>query len=68
MYDANAVAAVLHPDLYEFIRCTPSVNTTDKPGQTFLTPDEKGKCFYLEIKDRAALAEAMLTDMFGRKE
>ncbi|MBR0130481.1 MAG: nucleoside hydrolase [Firmicutes bacterium] len=67
MYDANAVAAVLHPDLYEFVRCTPSVNTTDKPGQTFLTPDEKGKCFYLEIKDRPALAEAMLTDMFGKK-
>jgi hypothetical protein len=37
---------------------------TDKPGQTFLRPDPAGSFFYLEIKDTAALAEAMLTDLF----
>ncbi len=64
MYDANAVEALLHPELYDFIRCAPEVNTTDKPGQTFLRPDEGGRAFYLEIRDRAALEEQMLTDLF----
>ncbi len=64
MYDANAVAAVLHPSLYDFVRCTPEVNTTDFPGQTFLRADDEGHCFYLEIKDTDALTEAMLDDMF----
>ena len=64
MYDANAVAALLHPELYDFIRCAAEVNVTDKPGQTFLRPDPAGKLFYLEIRDRAALAEAMLADLF----
>ncbi len=63
MYDANAVEALLHPELYEFIRCTAEVNVTDKPGQTFLRPDPKGRFCYLEIKDRAALADAMLKDL-----
>ncbi len=64
MYDANAVAALLHPEMYDFIRCTAEVNVTDKPGQTFLRPDAAGRAFYLEIRDRAALAEAMLADLF----
>lgn len=64
MYDANAVAALLHPEMYDFIRCTAEVNVTDKPGQTFLRSDPAGRAFYLEIRDRAALAEAMLADLF----
>ena len=64
MYDANAVAALLHPELYDFIRCTAEVNVTDKPGRTFLRSDEAGSFFYLEIRDRAGLAEAMLADLF----
>lgn len=64
MYDANAVEALLRPEQYDFIRCTPEVNVTDKPGQTFLRPDGEGKCFYLEIRDPASLAEAMLADLF----
>ena len=65
MYDANAVEALLHPELYRFVRCTASVNTADKPGQTFLTPDSAGRCFSLEIADRPALEEAMLHDLFA---
>ena len=64
MYDANAVEALLRPEQYDFIRCTAEVNLTDKPGQTFLRPDENGSCFYLEIRDPAALSEAMLSDLF----
>lgn len=64
MYDANAVAALLHPELYDFVRCTAEVNTTDKPGQTFLRADPAGRFFRLEIRDRAALEEAMLRDLF----
>ena len=63
MYDANAVEALLHPEHYDFIRCTAEVNVTDKPGQTFLRPDAAGRAFYLEIRDAAALAEAMLADL-----
>ena len=64
MYDANAVEALLRPEQYDFIRCTAEVNVTDRPGQTFLRPDENGSCFYLEIRDPAALSEAMLSDLF----
>ncbi len=64
MYDANAVEALLHPELYDFIRCTAEVNVTDRPGQTCLRPDGAGRFFYLEIRDRAGLAEAMLSDLF----
>ena len=64
MYDANAVEALLRPEQYDFIRCTAEVNVTDKPGQTFLRPDGAGRFFYLEIRDRAGLAEAMLSDLF----
>jgi len=64
MYDANAVEALLHPEMYDFIRCTAEVNVTDRPGQTFLRPDPAGRFFYLEIKDASALGEAMLADLF----
>ena len=64
MYDANAVEALLHPEMYDFIRCTAEVNLTDRPGQTFLRPDPAGRAFFLEIKDTATLGEAMLTDLF----
>ncbi len=64
MYDANAVAALLHPELYRFVRCNAEVNTADKPGQTFLRPDDAGRCFSLEIADGPGLAEAMLSDLF----
>ena len=64
MYDANAVEALLHPETYDFVRCTAEVNTTGKPGQTFLRPDEGGRAFYLEIRDRAALEQQMLSDLF----
>ena len=64
MYEANAVEALLHPDMYDFIRCTAEVNVSDKPGQTFLRPDPAGRFCYLEIKDTAAVAEAMLADLF----
>ena len=66
MYDANAVEALLRPELYDFIRCTAEVNTADKPGQTFLRPSPEGKYFYLEIKDTEALAEAMLNDLYRK--
>jgi hypothetical protein len=65
MYDANAVEALLHPELYDFVRCTASVDVGEYPGQTFLRPDEKGNCFTLEIKDSRALADAMLDDLFA---
>ena len=64
MYDANVMEAILHPKLYNFIRCTAEVNTTDKPGRTFLRPDPKGKFFYIDIIDADELAESMLDDLF----
>ena len=65
MYDANAVEALINPQHYEFVRCNASVDTTERIGQTFLTPDENGSFFYLEAKEKDALEEAMLNDMFG---
>ena len=65
MYDANAAEALTRPELYDFIRCTATVNVTDRPGQTFLTPDGNGGCFYIEIKDKEKLAAAMFDDMFS---
>ena len=64
MYDANAVTALLHPELYEFVPCTAEVNLDERPGQTYLQRDEKGQFFRLEIKDPQALADAMLKDLF----
>ncbi len=65
MYDANAAEALTRPELYDFIRCTATVNVTGRPGQTFLTPDGNGGCFYIEIKDKEKLAAAMFDDMFS---
>ncbi len=64
MYDANAVEALLHPDLYDFIRCTAEVDTGDHPGRTFLRPDAAGRYSYIEIKDTDVLAKAMLADLY----
>ena len=64
MYDANAVEALLHPECYDFIPCTPEVNLSERPGQTFLRRDNAGRARYLEIRDRAALEEQMLSDLF----
>ena len=64
MYDANAVTALLHSELYEFVPCTAEVNLDERPGQTYLQRDEKGQFFRLEIKDPQALADAMLKDLF----
>ena len=66
MYDANAVEAVLHPELYSFVRCTAEVDTGEFPGRTFLRPSGNGRFFYLDIKDVGALDRAMLDDMFPR--
>lgn len=67
MYDANAVAALLHPDLYEFVRCTAEVSVDEYPGQTFLRRDAEGPFFRLEIKDAEALTDAILEDLSGKK-
>jgi len=64
MYDANAVEALLRPELYDFIRCTAEVDTGKYPGRTFLRPSGAGRFFYLEIRDPAALAQSMLNDLF----
>ncbi|MBR7006055.1 MAG: nucleoside hydrolase [Candidatus Methanomethylophilaceae archaeon] len=64
MYDANAVEAIIHPELYDFVRCTAEVDTGDHPGRTFLRPDAAGRYCYIEIKDTDALAEAMLADLY----
>ncbi len=64
MYDANAVEALIRPEQYDFIRCAPEVDVGEFPGRTFLRPDAAGRCFSLEIRDPAALAEAMLQDLF----
>ena len=65
MYDANAAEAILHPELYDFVPCTAAVNVSERPGQTYLTPDPNGRCFRLEIRDPRALAETMLNDLFS---
>ncbi len=64
MYDANAVEAIIHPELYDFVRCTAEVDTGDHPGRTFLRPDAAGRYSYIEIKDTDVLAEAMLADLY----
>ena len=64
MYDANVMEAILHPALYDFVRCTAEVDTGDFPGRTFLRPDAAGKSFYLEIRDADAVARSMLDDLF----
>ncbi len=64
MYDANAVEAIIHPELYDFIRCTAEVDTGDHPGRTFLRPDAAGRYSYIEIKDTDVLAKAMLADLY----
>ena len=66
MYDANAAEALIRPELYDFVRCRASVNVTDRPGQTFLTPDQNGKFYYIEIRDKEKLAGAMLDDIFRK--
>ncbi len=66
MYDANAVEAIIRPELYEFVRCTAEVDTGEFPGRTFLRPNENGRYHYIDIKDVDRLAEAMLEDMFPR--
>ncbi|MCR5042452.1 MAG: nucleoside hydrolase [Clostridia bacterium] len=65
MYDANAVEALIRPELYRFVRCRPTVNTTDSPGRTFLIPDGEGKCEYVEIRELSMLQSAMLDDIFA---
>lgn len=65
MYDANSVEALIRPGLYDFVRCTASVNLNGHPGQTFLSADERGGCFRIEIRDKKALDEAMLNDLFA---
>ena len=64
MYDANAVEAIIHPELYDFVRCTAEVDTGDHPGRTFLRPDAAGRYSYIEIKGTDVLAEAMLADLY----
>ena len=64
MYDANAIEAIIHPELYDFIRCTAEVDTGEFRGRTFLRPNENGHFFYIDIKDTDRLAQAMLKDMF----
>jgi non-specific riboncleoside hydrolase len=64
MYDANAVEAIIHPELYDFVRCTAEVDTGDHPGRTFLRPDAAGRYSYIEIKDTDVLAKAMLADLY----
>ena len=64
MYDANAVEAIIHPELYDFVRCTAEVDTGDHPGRTFLRPDAAGRYSYIEIKDTEVLAKAMLADLY----
>ncbi len=64
MYDANVSEAILHPELYDFVRCSAEVDTGDFPGRTFLRPDPAGKSFYLEIRDADAVARSMLDDLF----
>ncbi len=65
MYDANASEALLHPELYDFVRCDATVNTTDKPGQTFLTPNETGRFYRIEIRNTEEFTETVLKDLFG---
>ena len=60
----NAVEAIIHPELYEFVRCTAEVDTGDHPGRTFLRPDAAGRYSYIEIKDTDVLAQAMLADLY----
>ena len=64
MYDANAVEAIIHPELYDFIRCTAEVDTGEFRGRTFLRPDAAGRYSYIEIKDTDVLAKAMLADLY----
>ena len=64
MYDANVMEAILHPELYDFVRCSASVDTGAHPGQTFLRPDANGRLSYLEIRDADAVARSMLNDLF----
>ena len=65
MYDANVAEAIIHPELYDFVRVKASADIKDRPGQTFLTPDRDGSCFSLEIRDAKALTDAMLEDLFN---
>ena len=64
MYDANVMEAILHPELYDFVRCSAQVDTGARPGQTFLRPDPAGRYFYLELRDPDAAARSMLDDLF----
>ena len=64
MYDANAIEALLHPELYDFVRCTAEVDVGEHPGRTFLRPDANGGFCYLEIKDGPGLEKAMLDDLY----
>ena len=64
MYDANVMEAILHPELYDFVRCSATVDTGAHPGQTFLRPAPEGRFSYLEIRDADAVARSMLDDLF----
>lgn len=64
MYDANAVLALIRPDCYRFVRCTAQVNTDDRPGQTYLSPDPNGNYRTLEVRAPEALRAAMLDGIF----
>ena len=64
MYDANAIEAIIHPEQYDFIRCTAEVDTGEFRGRTFLRPNENGRFYYIDIKDTDELARVMLDDMF----
>ncbi len=60
MYDANAVLALIRPDLYRYIRCEATVDVTHHPGQTFFVPDDDGRQLWAVADNIRGIAEAML--------
>lgn len=63
MYDSNAVFSLISPEYYNFVPCTVTVNTDDKPGQTIMDEISESKYHYLTAKDSRELAGAMLKEV-----
>ena len=65
--DPGVDEALIHPERNRFIRCTPEVNTADLSGRTFLVPDEKGNCFFLDVKNASDVIAVMLCNLFPER-
>lgn len=64
-YDPCSVMVLLHPELFDFVRCNAQITTSgEEIGKCVLTEDKNGTCYYQKIKDLDKLLSCIMEELY----